>query len=96
MIQFGGITYRVVRLERHHYAVVRINDDLQVGRFQTSPRLRVFAEHVEAALLGEIARAALRTARTSAVAHPKPEPSQAERAQARRPSSMPPPATALP
>jgi hypothetical protein len=77
MIQVRGVTYRVERLAPHHYAVVRILDDAALGTFVTLPGLRVSPTACETELLVEIARTALRFARTSgamAAVRPPPEP----------------------
>lgn len=79
MVQVRGVTYRVERLEPHYYAVVRVLDDTALGTFWTLPVLRINPEGCDVDLFAEIARSALRFARTSGVmaavpAPPPPEP----------------------
>src|SRR4051812_2974192 len=72
MVQLGGVTYRIVRLARGSYAVVRISDDLDVGRFHLAPALGVEAHAVEPALLREVARLAIHSAKTSYAGFARP------------------------
>jgi hypothetical protein len=66
MVQVAGATYRIERAEAHRYEVVRISDDVKVGGFCSQPPFDVSpTEGVQAGLLREIARAALRSAKTS-------------------------------
>lgn len=65
MVQVRGVTYRVERLEPHYYAVVRLLDDAALGTFWTLPGLRLSPVGCEVDLFAEIARTALRFARTS-------------------------------
>jgi hypothetical protein len=94
MIQVGGVTYRIERCAPHRYGVVRLLDDLQVGTFRTFPSLRIHPMHVELGLFRALVRAALRSARTSAVMHVAPvvEPDHDAPASSknRPPSSLPP------
>jgi len=92
MVSLEGVTYRIVRLARGSYSVVRISDDREVGSFKTAPALGVEASLVEPALLREIARLAIHTAKTSYVGFPAPlPPAQATATPLRQPSSTPPP-----
>lgn len=65
MVQVQGVTYRVERLEPHYYAVVRLLDDVHLGTFWTLPGLRLAPVDCQVELFAEIARTALRFARTS-------------------------------
>lgn len=65
MVQVAGSTYRIVRLGSGKYQVVRILDDKVVGTFQSAPKVEVTSSQIEAALLLEIARAAVQGAKTS-------------------------------
>lgn len=87
MVQVRGVTYRVERLEPHYYAVVRLLDDAAMGTFWTLPALRVSPRGCDVELLTEVARSALRFARTSGVmtAVPSPRPAQS-RAAAEQPA----------
>jgi hypothetical protein len=65
MVQVAGSTYRVVRIEKGLYDVVRILDDRRVGSFRCSPMLEVTPFAIEAGLLKAIARAAVLGGKTS-------------------------------
>ena len=65
MVQVGGTTYRIVRLEPRNYEVVRICDDVRVGTFRSGPRFEVKSTAIEPALMREIARVAIQKAKTS-------------------------------
>lgn len=65
MVQVGGTTYRIERLNAGDYLVVRITDDARVGTFQSTPRLLVTSTHIEPTLMYEIAQSAIRAAKTS-------------------------------
>ena len=67
MLQVRGVTYRIERTEPHCYAVVRLLDDVEVGTFRTRPAVRVHPQLVDAELMRDVVRAAMRSARTSAV-----------------------------
>ncbi len=59
MVLVGGKTYRIVRLGRGEYEVVRILDDARVGTFSTQPKLQITSNAIELPLMTEIARSAL-------------------------------------
>jgi hypothetical protein len=63
MVQVGGTTYRIVRVERGHYDVVRILDDERLGSFRARPKLTVTSGDEEAVMV--VARAAIQTGKTS-------------------------------
>jgi hypothetical protein len=65
MVQVDGTTYRIVRLRRGEYDVVRILDDRRVGRFSTGSSFAVQPELIDYSLLREIARVAVQGAKTS-------------------------------
>ena len=101
MLQVKGVTYRIERTEPHCYAVVRLLDDAEVGTFRTLPTLRIRTAQIDLTLLRDIVRAALRSARTSAVMHAAPvfQPDDESASSnpplgARSPSSSPPPTSA--
>ena len=58
MVQVSGTTFRIVRLTRGHYDVVRILDDTRIGSFWCEPSLAV-SESPHAELLREVARCAI-------------------------------------
>jgi hypothetical protein len=92
MIQVGGVTYRVERVEPHHYVVYRLLDDAELGTFQTLPALRLHPVNCEIDLFRDVVRAAMRSARTSAVMHAAPvfQPDEAPVTEQRSPSTLPP------
>jgi hypothetical protein len=92
MIQVRGVTYRVERTEPHRYVVVRLLDDVEMGTFRTLPGLRIHPRSCDIDLFKDVVRAALRSARTSAVMHVAPvfKPDDEASAPQRSPSSMPP------
>ncbi len=65
MVQVAGVTYRIVRIERGMYDVVRILDDQRVGQFRTIPRVEVTAATAPAETMAEIAKAAVKWGKTS-------------------------------
>ncbi len=65
MVQVGGGTYRIVRLSSTNYEVIRVLDDRSVGTFRSSPTLEVSPREIDAALLREVARSAIKGAKTS-------------------------------
>jgi hypothetical protein len=96
MVQLAGVTYRIVRVASGSYSVVRISDDLDVGSFHLAPQLGIEARRVEPAVLREVARLAIHSAKTSYVGFPRPElaavPSASSiNAAVQRRSSSPPP-----
>lgn len=65
MVQVAGTTYRIVRLKRGHYNVVRVLDDVPVGSFVSGPQVQVAADSIDLTLMREIARVAIQGAKTS-------------------------------
>ncbi len=69
MVQVAGVTYRLMRVARGTYQVVRILDDVVIGSFQSLPRLVVTETNgVDPTVMDCIARAAVQGAKTSWVA----------------------------
>ncbi|MEI9952371.1 MAG: hypothetical protein WDO74_26160 [Pseudomonadota bacterium] len=64
MVQVAGTTFRIVRIERGHYEVVRILDELRLGSFWSDPILSV-SESVNRELLREVARCAIQGGKTT-------------------------------
>lgn len=107
MLQVKGVTYRIERSAPHCYSVVRLLDDIEVGTFRTLPSLRIHTAQIELTVLRDVVRAALRSARTSAVMHVAPVFQPDEESEpvtgsansaappACTPSSEPPPAGAM-
>ena len=65
MVQVGGKTYRIVKIYRGKYEVIRILDDVRVGTFESVPKLRVEPEAFDEKVLLEIALTALKGAKVS-------------------------------
>ena len=65
MVQVAGTTYRIVRVKRGQYNVVRILDDTPVGVFSNGPTVEVEPTGIDAALMREIVRVAIQGAKTS-------------------------------
>ena len=65
MVQVLGTTYRVVRLRLGFYQVVRIHDEAVVGAFACMKTLEIIAASVDAALMRQIAFAAVQQGKTS-------------------------------
>ncbi len=72
MLQVSGVTYRIERTAPHCYTVVRLLDDTEVGTFCTHPTLRMHPRLIGDAAMRDVVRAAMRSARTSAVMHLAP------------------------
>ena len=65
MVQVAGTTYRIVRVTRGQYKVVRILDDAAVGVFSNGPTVGLEPNGIDRALLREIMRVAVQGAKTS-------------------------------
>jgi hypothetical protein len=65
MVQVMGTTYRIVRVMPRVYEAVRLVDDMRVGSFKCGVALELNPEGIDAAAMGEIARAAVQQAKTS-------------------------------
>jgi hypothetical protein len=65
MVQVLDQTYRIMKVSRRSYEVVRILDDVSIGKFDVDPKLRVCPNGVSAELLFEIAVTALKQAKVS-------------------------------
>jgi hypothetical protein len=65
MVQCKNQTYRIMKISRRSYAVIRILDDTPVGEFEFSPKLRVHPNGVAHELLLQIAMTALKQATVS-------------------------------
>ena len=65
MVQVAGTTYRIVRVSRGQYEVVRILDDTPVGAFSNGPTVEVLPDGIDASLMREIVRVAIQGAKTS-------------------------------
>jgi hypothetical protein len=64
MVQVSGRTFRIVRVARGHYKVVRILDDTRVGSFWSEPGFRV-SEGEQQDLVRQVARCAIQCGKTS-------------------------------
>lgn len=65
MVQFGSLTYRIVKVRRATYDAIRILDEVCIGRFETVPRLLLRATETDDTVLRAVATIAIRQARTS-------------------------------
>jgi hypothetical protein len=65
MVQVAGTTYRIVRIKRGHYSVVRVLDDVAVGSFSAGKSFEMVSAGIDAELLREIARVAIQGAKTT-------------------------------
>ena len=65
MVQVEGTTYRIVRIRRGYYNVVRVLDDVGVGTFSAGTSVELAPVGIAAALMREIARVAIQGAKTS-------------------------------
>ena len=65
MVLVDGATYRIVRTARSEYTVIRVLDDQTVGAFRSAPRIEVTTSSIDDKLLREIARSAIKGAKTS-------------------------------
>lgn len=77
MVQLSGKTYRIVHHSRALYGVVKVADNLELGTFRWGPPLELVECFGDLLELGEVARAAIRAAKTHF------RPPQLERAWAR-------------
>ena len=74
MVQVSGATYRIVKVSRGKYDVIRILDEAKVGSFETVPKVTVQATGVSEKLLLEISMTALKQAKISWQRMPGPKP----------------------
>jgi hypothetical protein len=65
MVQVEGTTYRIVRIKRGHYKVVRVLDDASVGGFSVGSSFEMAPEGIDGELMREIARVAIQGAKTT-------------------------------
>ncbi len=64
MVQVAGTTFRIVRIERGHYEVVRILDDSRLGSFWSEPVFAI-SESADRELLRQVARSAIQGGKTT-------------------------------
>lgn len=65
MVQVAGTTYRIVRVKRGQYNVVRVLDDVGVGTFSAGKTFEMTPLGIDDELLREIARVAIQGAKTT-------------------------------
>ena len=65
MVQVDGTTYRIVRIKRGQYKVVRVLDDASVGMFSVGKAFEMAPEGIDGELMREIARVAIQGAKTT-------------------------------
>ena len=64
MVQVAGTTFRIVRIKRGHYDVVRILDDARIGSFWCEPTFAV-SDSPHSEMLREVARCAIQGGKTT-------------------------------
>ena len=64
MVQVAGTTFRIVRISRGHYDVVRILDDTRLGSFRCEPHFTL-SDSTHPDLLREVARCAIQGGKTT-------------------------------
>ena len=74
MVQVDGATYRLVKVAKGKYDVIRILDEERIGTFETFPRVKTHPVSVPEKLLMEIAITALKQAKISWQGMPAPRP----------------------
>ncbi|HTA93218.1 MAG TPA: hypothetical protein VK745_26750 [Polyangiaceae bacterium] len=65
MVQVAGTTYRIVRIKRGQYNVVRVLDDVGVGTFSAGKSFEMAPLGIDVELMREIARVAIQGAKTT-------------------------------
>lgn len=65
MVQVQGTTYRIVRIKRGYYNVVRVLDDVNVGTFTAGSAVEITPQGIDPGIMREIARIAIQGAKTS-------------------------------
>jgi hypothetical protein len=65
MVQVAGTTYRIVRIKRGHYNVIRVLDDVGVGTFSAGKTFEMAPVGIDPELMREIARVAIQGAKTT-------------------------------
>ncbi len=70
MVQVAGTTYRIVRVKRGQYNVVRVLDDVGVGSFCAGKTFETTPLGIDDELLREIARVAIQGAKTTWAGRP--------------------------
>jgi hypothetical protein len=63
MVRIGSVSYRVTRVARGEYEVVRILDDRRLGTFRSVPSFQVTSAEIHPTFIRQIARAAARAKR---------------------------------
>ena len=74
MVCVDQFTYRLERVERGYYEVIRLADEVMVGKFSVDGKVRLEPHTIDAALLRRIAREALQRGKTSWLFHESPTP----------------------
>lgn len=65
MVQVQGTTYRIVRIKRGSYSVVRVLDDVVVGTFTAGNAVEIAPQGIDETVMREIARLAIQGAKTT-------------------------------
>jgi len=73
MVCVDEATYRLERVETGFYDVIRLSDEVCVGRFVIEGKVRLEPDGIEASLLRRIAREAIQRGKTSWLFHESPQ-----------------------
>jgi hypothetical protein len=65
MVHLEGTTYRIVRIKRGHYSVVRVLDDIAVGTFTSGAAIEISPQGIDPTVLRDVVRLAIQGAKTS-------------------------------
>jgi hypothetical protein len=65
MVHLEGTTYRIVRIKRGQYSVVRVLDDVAVGSFTSGAAIEISPQGIDPGLLRDVVRLAIQGAKTS-------------------------------
>jgi hypothetical protein len=76
MVSVGGVTYRIVRVDRGRYAVYSLVDDSKLGTFRAVSPITAESDATDPELLERVGRMAIQSGRTSAVFNETPPPAR--------------------
>lgn len=74
MVNVGGVTYRIERVERGRYAAYCLLDDKKLGTFRAAGPIVAESDATDTELLERVGRMAIQTGRTSVVMNTTPPP----------------------
>jgi hypothetical protein len=76
MVNVGGVTYRIVRVDRGRYAAYSLVDDQKLGTFRAVSPITAESDATDPELLERVGRMAIRSGRTSTVFNETPPPAK--------------------